>query len=266
MMRRPLIIAVSLLLASQAHAQTAKMVQEESDGVRITFEVTGDESQVQEFKAHALPETKSILGALTADFGGPAGASKADVYFFSPETYHAKFPRTVDSRTPAFYDGKAVYARADNDMNYDLRRTLRHELTHLVLHKNFGSIPAWLNEGLAVYEERQIAVDAVERAPNQHEYNTIFINKQDGKILPFDQLESSAIFNRSQGLIPSGDAYTTAFIAVYELIQKAGMDGMRQYLAAIGKKKDYKAELQAYFGIAYDKLNQYLAEAAAKKS
>ncbi|MFH1017693.1 MAG: hypothetical protein V1798_05850 [Pseudomonadota bacterium] len=264
-MRWVLPVAVSILLSVPAHAQKIQTLEEESGGIRISFEVTGDESQVRQFKAHALPETRSILEALASDFG-VGGASQAAIYFYSPETYHQKFPKTVDTRMGAFYDGKAVYARADNELTYDLRRTLRHELTHLVLAKNFGPLPAWLNEGLAVYEERQTAPDPVDRAPNSHEYNTIFINKQDKKTVPFDQLENSAIFNRSQGLIPAGDAYTTAYIAVYELIQKSGTDAMRQYLAAIGKGKNPRAELQVYFGIAYEKMNEFLAQIAAKKS
>lgn len=45
----------------------------------------------------------------------------------------------------AAWDGLQYYSDSP------LRRTLRHELFHIVVHNSFGDIPAWLDEGLAQY-------------------------------------------------------------------------------------------------------------------
>ncbi len=245
-------------LAGMARAEPIETLTE--GGVTVTFEKTGDSQQIDEFKKTILPEIKTILSDLSSDLGG--NAKGANVSFFSPETYHARFPQTVDTQVPAFYDGKNVYARADNDLNHALKVTLRHELTHLILDHAYSHIPGWLNEGMAEFQERKITTDP---APTFVDYNTLHIAKQDGKYISLSSLEAQGIFSRSEGTVTAGLGYTTAYVAVYELKEKFGMSQIRNYLAALSKGGNTGIEFQKTFGMPYDKFNDYLLEKAAKK-
>ena len=232
-------------------------------GISVRFEKTGDQDQVESFKNTILPEVKSILSDLSSDLGTPAPASGVKISFYSPDTFGKKFPQTINTQIPAFYGRDGIHARADNEVNHILKTTLRHELTHLMIDKNYGLVPAWINEGLAELEERKITVDP---EPHNIDYNTLHIAKQDGKYIPLENLIGQGIFGRSHGTVASGLAYTTAFVAVYELKQKSGMDSIRRYMEAVGKGKSPKDEFETVFGLSYEKFNEQLLKTAAEKS
>jgi len=232
-------------------------------GISVTFEQTGDASQIGEFKKNILPEVKNILSDLTRDLGDMPSNSNVKIFFYSPETYHAKFPRTIATRIPAFYSREGIQARADNDVDYSLKTTLRHELTHLIVDTHYGRVPAWMNEGLAVYEERLISVDP---APHNIDYNTLVIAKQDGKYLSLETLDSQSYFGRDHGTVASGLAYTIAYVAVYELKQKSGMDTIRSYLKSVGAGKNPRAQFESAFGMSYAAFNDFLLKTSGEKS
>ena len=232
--------------------------------VTVSFEKTGDAGQIEEFKKNIVPKTSAILDSLASDLGSSPDSASAKIFFYSPQTYATKFPDTVASQIPAFFDGSAVQARADNEITVLMESTLRHELTHLLIAQNYGSkIPTWLNEGLAVYEERKNTIDST---PIFTDYNTIVVAKQQNNMMSLERLEGSGIFLRSQGTEPSKLAYRIAYVAVYELIQKSGMDSIRQYLTGLKKGRDARAEFGVVFGTPYEKYTDQLVEIAQKKS
>lgn len=254
-------IFIFLFTAQALFAAPVEVLKE--DGVTISFEKTGDDSQVKKFKDDVVPKVKTIINAISQDFGQGA-QNNAKIFFYSPETYAKKFPSQVRNNISAFYDGTAVYASADNELSHSLENTLRHELTHLILGQNFcNEIPNWVNEGLAVYEERKNTIDST---PIFVDYNTIVVAKQQGNMMPLKTLEGASIFHREKGTEPSKLAYRISYVAAYELIQKSGMDSMRQYLSAVCKTKKTDDEFSANFGMTYEKFNEYLVEISEKKT
>lgn len=253
----------ALILTTTFSAWAAPVEVLSDGGVQITYEQTGDKGQIEAFRKAVLPAVAQILSDLKGDLGITKSVSHASVFFYSPETYAAKFPQTIEKQIPAFYDGSAVHAKADNDMDHSLKTTLRHELTHLLLREAYGILPGWLDEGLAQVEERKISADPI---PSWVDYNTIVIAKQDGKFLPLEELDSNAYFGRSQGTVAAGLAYTTAFVAVSELKSKNGMDALRTFLSAISTGKEKRAAFEATFGMTYAKFNEVLVETSRKKT
>ena len=233
-------------------------------GVKVSFEKTGDFGQIEAFRKSILPAVKEILSALNSDLGAGSGATEAEVYFYSPQTYHAKFPGTAEANVPAFFRAGEVHARADNDVNHALLRTLRHELTHLLIDKNYGgAVPTWLNEGLAEYQERRITVDP---EPNSIDYNTLVIARQDGTFLPLSRLEASSLFLRSEGTVMSRLAYTTAFVAVSELIRRHGMSAVRGLLEAAKEGRSVAGEFERRIGMSYGRFEEELILKAREQS
>ena len=88
MMRAGLIAAgLGLLGAIGAYAEPVEVLTE--GGISVSFEKTGDESQIRAFKQSILPEVKSILQELASELGGEA-KTNAKLYFYSPETFGKK--------------------------------------------------------------------------------------------------------------------------------------------------------------------------------
>ena len=257
-------LALLLFILSTSLAAGAAMEELKEGALVVRFEKTGDEDQVRRFRRDVLPTVSKILKDVASDLG-VSSSMQAKVNIYSPETYHQKFPHTVDTRIPAFYQTgrKEMHARADNDVNHALKSTLRHELTHLVVDTAYGRVPSWLDEGLAVMEERKISVDP---KPHNIDYNTIYIANQDGKYISIKQLSSSGIFGRSHGTVRSGLAYTMAFVIVHELKEKNGMHSIQRYLKDLKKGDDPARAFQSNFGMSYEAFDQYLVETSRKKS
>jgi len=234
------------------------------DGVTVYFEESGDEEQIKEFKKNILPATQEIISTLSTDLGTSDLSRGAEIHFYAPETYYKKFPDAAEKKIPARYLGGVIHARADNDVDLSLKKTLRHELTHLLLNQSYRKVPGWLNEGLAVYEERKISVDPV---PNNIDYNTIHMSKQNGSYRPFLTLQGGGVFGRDHGTVAAGYAYTFAYVSVYELIQKSGMDSIRTLLKSISGGKETKLAFEsAYPDLTFDKFEEYIFEVSKKKS
>lgn len=88
------------------------------------------------------------------------------VVLYSPEQYRAA--TEAPGWSSGLYDGKIrVPLKANGSNEIDRRAlttTLRHELTHAIVIELAGAkVPAWLNEGLAMYYERE-ATDRTPRA------------------------------------------------------------------------------------------------------
>jgi hypothetical protein len=261
-MKRCAIVASLLLPLLSARAEPLEVLKE--GNVVVSFEKSGDEEQIKAFKSDILPKVKSILGRLTSDLGVAPNASEAKVNFYSHATYATKFPQAVSQSISAFYNGAEVNASIDTEITPALENLLLHELTHLILGQTFGrKIPAWVNEGLAFHEERK---NTSEPAPMFVDYNTIVVAKQKGELISIDKLEFGTIFHRDLGTGPAAMAYRTAYVAVYELIQKSGMESMRRYIAAVSKGGAAPSEFAIAFGMSYEKFTDFLVQQATKKT
>jgi hypothetical protein len=94
---------------------------------------------------YALPEISNRLGV-------PAPKTRVNIFFISDEAAWSKIVRERGARPDglAMIVGREIFLRHDPEQAARPDR-LAHELTHFVLHQNFGEkIPLWLDEGLAL--------------------------------------------------------------------------------------------------------------------
>jgi tetratricopeptide (TPR) repeat protein len=130
-----------------------------------------------------------------------------------------------------------------------LRRVLRHEFAHALLHdlQGLGSttIPTWLNEGLAMQlsEERWADVD-----PSRF---------RDLTVIPLTALEGAW-----GGL--STEAATAAYLeansAVHYLIDRYGQHSVNQLLAQLKARQPLPAAMQAQLSLSYEQFQTRWAE------
>lgn len=253
----------AVLFSSALHAASMESVGDGS--IRILYEQTGDADQVAQFKKKILPTVKDIIAKVSADLGVGDRTMNAEIDFYSPETYYNKFPDAAEKQIPAKYVGKIIYAKTDNnEVDHLLQKTLRHELTHLILDVVYGKVPGWVNEGLATLEERKITTDPT---PNNHDYNTIYMSKQNGSYRAIAELENYDVFGRAHGTVTAGYGYVFGFVTVYELIQKFGFDSLQTFLKNYSKGKTIKDAFDAsYTNLTYEKLEPYIFDLSQKKS
>ncbi len=126
----------------------------DGDGYTVEYS-TADERdavRVADAAARALPELKSRFGPKPSK---PARIVLAD----SVETFN----ETVGSEMPAWTSGAAIGSRnlivlKSRRLAFrrgtNMSKTVRHELTHIVLGANYrmDRLPRWLNEGIAMWQ------------------------------------------------------------------------------------------------------------------
>jgi len=122
-----------------------------------------------------------------------------------------------------------------------LRRVLRHEFVHALLHDQQGlnhhAIPTWLNEGLAM------------QLSNDHWTDVDQLRQQDLSIIPLAALEGS------WGELPSDKAsvaYLEADSAAGYLIHRYGLHEVQQLLARLKHKQSLPAAIQAQLSLSYE--------------
>jgi hypothetical protein len=122
-----------------------------------------------------------------------------------------------------------------------LKRVLRHEFVHALLHDQLGSadsaIPTWLNEGLAM----ELSGDRWSDLDQ--------IMKQDFTLIPLPALEGDW-----GGL--SSDAATVAYLeansAVHYLIDRFGMPRVRELLVHLKARQALSAAMQSQLSLSYE--------------
>ncbi len=122
-----------------------------------------------------------------------------------------------------------------------LKRVLRHEFVHALLHDELGSagsaIPTWLNEGLAM----ELSGDRWSDLDQ--------IMKQEFTLIPLPALEGDW-----GGL--SSDAATVAYLeansAVHYLIDRFGMSRVRELLVHLKARQALSAAMQSQLSLSYE--------------
>lgn len=122
-----------------------------------------------------------------------------------------------------------------------LKRVLRHEFVHALLHDqqgiNHNAIPTWLNEGLAM----QLSSD--------HWPDVEQLRRHDVSVIPLTALEGS------WGDL-SGEAASVAYLeadsATRYLLHRYGMHEVQQLLGRLKKKQSLAAAIQAELSLSYD--------------
>ena len=122
-----------------------------------------------------------------------------------------------------------------------LKRVLRHEFVHALLHDQQGihsnALPNWLNEGLAM----QLSSD--------HWPDVDQLQRHEHSIIPLTALEGSWGDLSSEAATV---AYVEADSATRYLIDRYGMHEVQQVLARLKKKQSLTTAMQAELSLSYD--------------
>ena len=154
--------------------------------------------------------------------------------------------------TSAINDGKLqIPIQGLTQMNGELARVLRHELTHSFINQIArGRCPLWLNEGIAQLMEPQSV------AGTGRLLARLFTSRSE---VPLNLLESSFMnLNQEQATI----AYTESLAAVEYINDTYGMSDLRTLLERIGQGASVESALRATLNVGYrqfeDDIGTYL--------
>ncbi|MEK6777254.1 MAG: peptidase MA family metallohydrolase [bacterium] len=124
-------------------------------------------------------------------------------------------------------------------------KTLRHELSHLVLHQALAGarIPRWLDEGFAMYEAREwtLRTTAV--------ITTVTLKKN---FIPLTSLEHEFPVAFSEAEV----AYAQSFSMVSYLLSSHGRDAFHQFILNLKKGEALSQCMQNAFGISFYEMEQ----------
>jgi tetratricopeptide (TPR) repeat protein len=135
-----------------------------------------------------------------------------------------------------------------------LKRVLRHEFVHALLHDlqglNSTALPTWLNEGLAM------------QLSNDHWSDLEQRNQGTVPVIPLSALEGSwgGLSNEA-----ASAAYLEANSAARYLIDRYGMHEMRQLLARLKNKQPLPAVMQTQLSLSYDQFQSRWLEQLHKE-
>lgn len=126
------------------------------------------------------------------------------------------------------------------------KRTIAHELTHLVVrqmtYSPLSDLPTWLNEGLAMYAEGDLREDLEDSLEKALSKDSLFSIRSLGGSFPADPDEASLAYAQSYS------------IAVF-LINNYGSEKMSELLGVFKKGTSYDDALLEVFGFDVDGLN-----------
>ena len=122
-----------------------------------------------------------------------------------------------------------------------LKRVLRHEFVHALLHDHQGvnnnALPTWLNEGLAM----QLSSD--------HWPDVDELRRSEISILPLASLEGSWAGLAADA---ASVAYLEADSAMHYMVSRYGMHEVQQLLGRLKKKQTLAAAIQQELSLSYD--------------
>ncbi|MFQ5428656.1 MAG: peptidase MA family metallohydrolase [Thermodesulfobacteriota bacterium] len=145
----------------------------------------------------------------------------------------------------AIYDGKIkMPAGGLVERTGELERVLFHEYTHAVVYRlSAGRAPAWLNEGLAQYEEGP-------RRPGFSRHLKALL-REGG--MPLSSLERSFL---SLPPAMAVKAYALSLSVTGYIIDEFGFSALKRILVALGKGQDLDSALRASIFLSYADLEQ----------
>jgi len=127
------------------------------------------------------------------------------------------------------------------------KRTMAHELSHLVVHQAvfgpFGFIPTWLDEGLAVYAEGELRPDLSERFDEAMSRNELISVRSLSSSFPTDPDEARL-------------SYAESFSLVDFLLGEYGGEKMLELLDVFQGGSSYDDALTQVYGFDMDGLNE----------
>jgi tetratricopeptide (TPR) repeat protein len=142
--------------------------------------------------------------------------------------------RNVHDQVSGLFDGKIRIPVNYNKYSLaELKQVLRHEYTHALIYDLVGnSCPVWLNEGLAVFEEK---------SDRKYEYNIVIQLVNLDRSLTFNQLNSSNLWS-SKDLAPA--AYSQSFAIIKYMVDRWGLFELNKIIMQFNKGYTFETILQ----------------------
>jgi len=127
----------------------------------------------------------------------------------------------------ALYDGKIRVPLTEANHSEELAKVLAHEYTHFVVSRLSKKTPAWMNEGLAQYQEEPGA-----GIPEVH-LRLLRSARDDGDLKPIASLKESfaGVPDRDHARL----LYAQSLGFVAYLVDRYGMSSIREFLVATGR-------------------------------
>ena len=140
------------------------------------------------------------------------------------------------------YDGKIrLPAYQKGFTPQEIRKIMRHELTHaFIVEISRGRCPAWLNEGLAEYEEAK--VEALDLRVFRAAVRT-------GTLFPLSDLFSQKRLLEMRDPLEAALFYVEAYHLVHYLVERYGMFQIKKMIELFGEGKDSFEVIQSVFKI-----------------
>jgi tetratricopeptide (TPR) repeat protein len=147
------------------------------------------------------------------------------------------------------YDGKVrMPINRSGFSDIDLRALTAHELTHaFVASMSQGAAPAWINEGLAEYEEARI------KKPDMIVFDSAVTT---GTLMPLDQIMEKNVTEKLKDPLLISLFYEQSYHLVNYLIERYGMFKIKQILAEFGKGKDSEDAIREVLRISTERLEK----------
>jgi len=176
-------------------------------------------------------EVRAARSYLEGWFGNPVSLPPIEVV------------RDTNADLPGHYQDGAIRIRLETlEKGEELRRVLRHELTHAVLdQKSKGNCPHWLQEGMAQF------LDGTDvRATDA------WLRRQASPLIPLFRIEGPF---RDRDPASRETAYRESASAVSFLIARIGRSGLLFLIQRLGEGRPFdRALLEA--GLSYNELQQ----------
>lgn len=151
--------------------------------------------------------------------------------------------RDVNADLPGHYQDGAVRIRPETvQKESELRRVLRHELTHAIIdQKTKGNCPHWLQEGIAQF------LDGTDVRATE-----AWLRRQTTPLLPLFRIEGPF---RDRDLSSREAAYRESASAVSFLVSRIGKNGLLFLLQRLGEGRPFDRALLET-GLSYTELQQ----------
>jgi hypothetical protein len=175
----------------------------------------------------------------------PSAATLAHVTFLTEEQIKTSGTIALCKYNRLMFTSPKALAKG-----YGWRDTLSHELAHLfITQKSNNTVPIWMHEGLAKYNERLWRSDGHKRGQLPSSENHLAKGLASGELITFEQMHPS------MALLPSQEATALAFAEVYTVMEyvhrEKGEGGFGELLGLMRETKDAEVAMEKLMGVSF---------------
>lgn len=155
---------------------------------------------------------------------------------------------TMSTDTGGFtLDSSVVIPLPQNPSDMDIANSLTHESTHVIFNQNIGSLPSWINEGLAVFmgmNGQSVIENPVEFAGDERQLaENILDVVASHQLVPLTGNESAILTGKE-----TYDFELQDWLAMSDLISHKGFQSVQQYLSLMRQTHNDPSSFKAAFG------------------